>query len=135
MKSKRILQIILAILGIVPLVTGIWGMLPPGVNDKTFDIVISASNAGHTMLDSTFRFYSGIWFGLGFFMIYIIPSIEKHQFSLRIISIMIFLGGIGRLLSIFTLAAPPFIFITFTVLELLFPLLLLLQNRVVKGTS
>jgi hypothetical protein len=130
--EKRILQIIIAIIGIVPILTGLEGILPPGVSDKFYGISISNSIQGNIILDSNFRYFSGLWFGLGIVLFWIIPSIEKQKIALRIISCMIFIGGIGRVISMITFGIPPVIFIIFTLLELLFPLLLILQNKISK---
>ncbi len=130
--EKRILQIIIAIVGVVPILTGLMGILPPGVSDKFYGISLNDTIQGNIILDSNYRYYSGLWFGLGVIMFWIVPSIEKQKTALRIISTMIFIGGIGRVMSMITFGIPPALFILFTVLELLFPLLILLQNRISK---
>jgi hypothetical protein len=114
----------------IPLITGIWGIIPPGVSDKFYNINIDASLAGNVLLDSNYRFYSGIWLGLGIVMLWIIPSIERQKVPLRIICLLIFLGGIGRVVSILSFAAPPALFVVFTVIELMFPLLIIMHNKI-----
>lgn len=47
-----------------------------------------------------------------------VPSIEKQAVLFRVIWGAIFLGGIGRLLSIVFAGVPPLPFIGFTVLEI-----------------
>ena len=123
--KKRILQTILAIIAIVPIVTGLLGILPPGVSDKFYDISLNNTSQGNIILDSNYRYYSGLWLGLGLVMLWIIPGVEKKRIPLRIISTMIFIGAIGRVVSMITFGLPNFLFIFFTVLELLFPLLIL----------
>jgi hypothetical protein len=46
---------------------------------------------------------------------------------------MIFIGGIGRVISMLSLGNPSTPFIIFTLLELLFPLLILWQNKLSPG--
>ncbi|MEL6787452.1 MAG: DUF4345 domain-containing protein, partial [Cyanobacteria bacterium J06607_15] len=58
-----------------------------------------------------------------------IPNIEKHTAILRIICGAIFMGGIGRLLSMVQVGAPSPLAIGFTVLELLLPLLCVWQAK------
>jgi hypothetical protein len=49
---------------------------------------------------------------------------------------MIFIGGIGRLLSMMLLASPPFAFIAFTALEIVgAPLFILWQFRVSESRN
>lgn len=129
MTAKRTLQTIVAILAVVPIITGIWGIIPPGVADKYYNIIVDASDPGNVLLDSNYRYYSGIWLGLGITMLWVIPEIEKKLIVFRFISLMIFLGGIGRVVSMISFATPPALFVAFTLIELLFPLLLVLQKR------
>ena len=130
--KKRILQIILAVISIVPIITGFLGILPPGASDTFYDIILNSNSPGNVILDSNYRYYSGLWFGIGLVMVWIIPSIEKQKTPLRILSLVIFTGGIGRVFSMLTFGIPQFMFIIFTILELLFPLLILLQNSILK---
>ena len=58
--NKRGLQIAMAILGIIPIATGIVGLF--GLSDPIF------ANSGlpaNPILDSNLRFFAGIWLGLG----------------------------------------------------------------------
>jgi hypothetical protein len=133
--KKKVLQAILVIIGLVPIITGIWGIIPPGIADKYYDISISANNTGNAILDSNYRFYSGIWFGLGITIFWIIPTIEKHKLIFRFICCMIFIGGIGRVISMLSFKVPPPLFVFFAILELLFPLLIILQNRISESRN
>jgi len=127
--SKRTLQIILLIIAFVPIITGPMGMIS-GITDKFYGLSIQDINIGNIILDSNMRYFSGVWFGLGLVILWIIPKIEKHKAIFRFICGMIFLGGIGRVFSIFDLGFPSIPFIFFTLLELLFPLLIILQNKI-----
>jgi len=124
--GKRSLQITSAILGAIPIVTGIVGM--SGVSDPLY---ASASLPPSTLLDSNLRFLSGVWLGLGLAMYWIIPRIEKQTILFRALWGMIFVGGIGRLISMLMLAPPPVPFMAFTALEIVgAPILILWQARV-----
>jgi hypothetical protein len=59
-----------------------------------------------------------VWVGLGLALYWIIPDIEKQAVVFRMLWGMIFLGGIGRLLSMRLLDWPPMPFVGFTVLEI-----------------
>jgi uncharacterized protein YjeT (DUF2065 family) len=124
--SKKPLQIITTILGLVPLITGIVTML--GVKDP---IYTSAAIPVVPLLDSNLRFFGGVWLGLGFAILWLVPTIEKQGVLFRVIWGAIFLGGIGRALSIVFVGAPPLPFIGFTVLEIAgAPLFIWWQHRV-----
>lgn len=111
--KKRSLQIATAILGIIPVLTGIIGL--SGLSDP---IYASAGMPPNALLDSNLRFFSGVWLGLGLALYWLIPKIEKQTVLFRAIWGMIFLGGVGRLISMLLLALPPLPFIGFTILEI-----------------
>lgn len=111
--SKRVLQIVTAILALVPIATGVIGML--GLSDPIYAAMGLPRNA---LLDSNLRFFAGFWLGLGLAMMWLVPRIETQAVLFRAIWIAIFIGGIGRLLSVFAIGPPPIPFIGFTVLEI-----------------
>ena len=112
--NKRGLQIAMALVGTIPVFTGIIGMF--GLSDPLY---ASAGIPENAMLDSNLRFFAGVWLGVGLSLYLLIPSIEEHTLLFRVLWGMIFLGGIGRLASMFFLALPPLPFIGFTALEII----------------
>ncbi len=124
--SKLTLQIIMGLLAIIPVSTGLLGLL--GVDDPVY---VAAGVPRIVLLDTNLRFYSGVWLGLGVALCWLIPSIEKQTVLFRAIWAMIFIGGIGRLLSMTVLAPPPVAFIGFTAIEIVgAPLFIAWQRRV-----
>jgi hypothetical protein len=129
--SKLPLQIATAILAAVPTLTGLLGLM--GLKDPLYLALFLPPDA---TLDSNLRFYSGVWFGLGLVAFWIIPRIEQETNFFRALWLMIFIGGIGRLLSLLLVGQPfpPFIFFTF--LEILgAPLFIWWQYRVAQAHS
>jgi hypothetical protein len=127
--SKRPLQITMAVLGAIPLTTGVLTML--GLGDPLYTSARIPQNA---LLDSNLRFFGGLWLGIGIAMYWLIPNIEKQTALFRALWLMIFIGGIGRLLSLLFLALPPGPFIAFTLLEVAgAPLFIAWQARVARG--
>jgi hypothetical protein len=128
MNNKRLLQIFTSILGLVPILTGIVGLF--GLSDP---IYANANLPSDAMLDSNLRFLSGVWLGLGLTVIWLIPRIETQTVLFRVLWGMIFLGGVGRLLSMLVLGWPPIPFIAFTVLEIVgAPIFIAWQARLAK---
>src|ERR1700674_2548440 len=126
--NKRVLQIAMALLGAIPVLTGIVGMF--GLSDP---IYASAGIPANAILDSNLRFFGGVWLGLGLSLYLLIPNIEKQTLLFRVFWGMIFLGGIGRLASMLFLAPPPLPFIGFTVLEIVgLPFFIWWQARLAK---
>jgi Domain of unknown function (DUF4345) len=116
------------VLGVIPIVTGLIGML--GLSDP---IYASAGLPANVLLDSNLRFFGGVWLGLGIAMFWLIPKIEKQTILFRAIWGMIFLGGVGRLISMLLRALPPIPFIGFTILESAgAPIFVLWQARLAK---
>ncbi|MBR0798196.1 DUF4345 domain-containing protein [Bradyrhizobium jicamae] len=129
--GKRALQIITALLALVPILTGVITML--GVHDPLY---ASAGVPALPVLDSNLRFFGGVWFGLGIAMLWLVPRIESQTVLYRVIWGAIFLGGIGRLLSMPLIGSPPLPFIGFTALELIgAPLFVYWQDRVATAAA
>jgi uncharacterized protein YjeT (DUF2065 family) len=112
--NKRWLQIATGLLGVIPVVTGIITMF--GLGDPIYAAAKIPANA---LLDSNLRFFGGVWLGLGLALYWLIPGIDRQTVLFRVLWGMIFLGGIGRLLSMMFLGAPPLPFIGFTALEII----------------
>jgi hypothetical protein len=112
--NKRGLQIATGLLGAIPVVTGIITMF--GLGDPIYSAAKIPANA---LLDSNLRFFGGVWLGLGLALYWLIPSIDRQTVLFRVLWGMIFLGGIGRLLSMIFLGWPPLPFIGFTALEII----------------
>ena len=126
--SRRSLQIVTALLGIVPFATGIIGLF--GLDDPLYAVMGLPRNA---LLDSNLRFLSGVWLGVGLAVFWIVRDIERQTVLFRVLWGMIFLGGVGRALSMAFVGMPPLPFVGFTVLELVgAPLFVLWQSRVAQ---
>jgi len=51
------------------------------------------------VLDNLFRFLSGIYFGLGFLMVYVFVNLHEIQALIYFIGIVVIFSGLGRLYS------------------------------------
>lgn len=128
--SRKILQILMTVLGLVPTITGALTMM--GINDPLFaDLHLPHS----ALLDSDLRFLGGVWLGLGITVLINIRQIEKHFELYRILWGMIFLGGIGRLLSMIIIGLPPIPFIGFTVLEIVGAPIFVYWHKKISNTN
>ena len=119
------LQIILGILSLIPAMVSILGVTK-GVG--RFSAPISAT----ADFDSHYRYIAGYYLSLSFFVWWIIPQIEKHTTALKIICGGVFIGGVGRVFSMFEVGMPNASAIGFTCLELMLPLLCIWQARLGK---
>ena len=129
--SKRKLQVATAILAAVPTITGLLGMT--GLDDPLYAALHLPRDA---TLDSNLRFYAGVWLGVGVAAFSLLPRIEHETTLFRALWLMIFLGGLGRLASLFLVGVPFPPFIGFTVLEVVgAPLFVWWQHRVASATA
>ncbi|PXA97142.1 DUF4345 domain-containing protein [Nostoc sp. 3335mG] len=82
-------------------------------------------------LDSHFRYLSGIFLGLGIGFASCIPRIETKGERFRLLGAMVVLGGLARLLSLWTLGAPSTGHLAGLAIELgVVPLLMAWQKRI-----
>jgi len=131
MNSKQWLQAVNAVLSLIPIGTGVVTMM--GVADP---IYAGLGIPDTPMLDGNLRFFGGVWLVLGLTLARVIPTIDTRSAEFQIIWIAVFVGGIGRLLSMAFSGIPPLPFIGFTVIEIVgAPLLLLWQHSVARQSA
>jgi hypothetical protein len=124
--SKRALQITMGTLGLIPVTTGLVGLL--GLRDPLY---VRFGVVPNVVLDSNLRFFAGVWLGVGVTLFVILRRIERHGPIFRALWAMIFLGGLGRALSIVDAGWPPPPFLGVLALELVgAPLFVLWHRRV-----
>lgn len=126
--SKKTLQIVLGLASLAPLIIGLMDYIPGVPKYFPTGTEIPAE------LDSEFRFMVGAFMAYALMGYYIVRNIETAVWPLRIMCIGVFVGGLGRLISILTVGAPPTGLYISMVVELAFPLLILWQNSVIKNT-
>jgi len=122
---KRTLQVVLALLSLLPLAVGTCGFI--------YGAALFAPTAGVTpKLDSQYRFVAAWDVGLALIVWWIIPQIERQTALFRLICIVVFVGGCGRVLAWLVVGSPGTVFLVVTGLELLIPLLIPWQAKVAK---
>ena|SRR5688572_23611137 len=122
---KRSLQVVVALLSLLPLTFGVLGILF-GAERFLPGTVVPAN------LDSQFRFLSAWYVGLAVIAWWMIPRIEDHTILFRIVCVSVFLGGLARLLAWSSVGSPDARFLAVLSAELLFPLLIPWQARVAQ---
>ena len=122
---KRTLQVLLALLSLLPLMVGAFGFIEGAA-------LFLPVGAATPKLDSQFRFLSAWDLGLVMIVWWIIPQIEHQTALFRIVCFAVFVGGVGRLLAWYFTGWPGIAFLAVTVIELLIPLLIPWQAYVAR---
>ena len=122
---KRGLQIVLAVLSLIPLFFAVTGLLGGG----------QAANAGVAVtaeLDNQFRYLSAYYLSLFFLIWWVLRDLENRGAVLRLLVLAIFLGGLARLYSYLTVGPPPVNAMVGMALELGAPLIALWHKLAFK---
>jgi len=127
MKSLRNLTRLLAL---IPILTGIVTLL--GVQDPIYKAALSSAPP---VLDSNLRFFGGLWLALGLMLMWASSDLDQNASLFRFAWFGIFLGGIGRMISIVSVGLPPLPFVFFTILEIVgAPLFLMWHAKLLRHT-
>ncbi len=124
---KRALQIAVAAGGIVPVSAGLAGViLGPSMADGSIQA---------TDLDSHFRYLSGLLLGIGLAFWGTVPGIERKGTVFKLLTAIVFTGGLARLYGVLTQGPPGGPMIFGLGMELVVtPLLCLWQARLASNT-
>ena len=127
--SKRLLQITVAVLALIPTLTGAAGILMGPA-------FLTGEASATTNLDSHLRFLSGTFFAVGLAFYATIPSIERKGALFRLAAALVFTGGLARLISLFAVGTPAWPHVAGLVMELaVVPALVVWQARVARALS
>lgn len=114
---KLALQIVLAVLGGLPLAFGVLGLWA-GVG------LYIPAEAATPRLDSQFRFVSALDLGLASIAWWFVAHIESHAGFFRLVCLVVFIGGLGRVAAWLSTGSPGLAFAVVTAIELLVPILI-----------
>ena len=85
--GKRAVQTSFAVAGIVPVVAGLWGVFHP-----------LAGSLGSQLNHG--RYLSGLLLAIGLVFWASIPDIERRTASIRVLTVVVVIGGVCRLLGV-----------------------------------
>jgi hypothetical protein len=127
------LPVVLAILGLIPVLTGGLDLILGARSLHVAGSSIPFDTMNDVVLDSQIRFFAATWLGVGIILYWMIPSIDRQTTLFRLLMGGIFLGGVGRISSAALVGIPPVHFIAAIVLELVgVPILVLWQSALSK---
>ncbi len=90
----------------------------------------------YLMCDSHIRFFGGLYFGIGLFLLLASTNLKKYQMALHLVFALIFLGGLARFTMMrFDIIFGPDIIASLLTELLLMPILFVWLTRIVKSSS
>jgi hypothetical protein len=121
-RERKLLQQTVAVAAIIPAAIGLYGVL--------FGHALTG-DAVSVSAESHFRFLSGLLFGIGLCFWSTVPKIEEKTNRFRILTLLVVIGGLGRLFGLALTGLPSLFMIGGLALELIVtPVLCLWQTRV-----
>lgn len=124
---KRGLQVALGIFSLIPLVFALLGFAFGAERLSPGGVTIP--------LDNQYRYFSGVYLVVSFVLWAIIPTIERQGKLLGLVSLAIFIGGLGRAWSWTTLGAPEQDQLVALGIELVAPIVFVLWQRAVAKSA
>jgi hypothetical protein len=126
--ERRLLQLAVALGCIVPLLAGAAGMIEGPA------MLHGVGRQPATDLDSHFRYLSGLLLAAGLGFASCIRGIERRTGRFRLLALIVFVGGLGRLGSLIAVGPPGAGHLFGLTMELaVVPLLVLWQARVARS--
>jgi hypothetical protein len=121
-RERKLLQQAVAIVATIPVATGLYGVL---FGQALTGDAVSISAESH------FRFLSGLLLGIGLGFWSTLPSIEIHTGRFRLLTLLVVIGGLGRLIGLGLTGLPSLFMVGGLIVELIAaPVLCLWQTRV-----
>ncbi len=121
-RERKLLQQSVAIVATVPVAAGLYGVL---FGQALTGDAVSISAESH------FRFLSGLLLGVGLCFWSTLPAIEANTNRFRLLTLLVVIGGLGRLVGLGLTGLPSLFMIGGLILELIVaPVLCLWQTRV-----
>jgi hypothetical protein len=121
-RERKLLQQAVGLAAILPIAAGLYGVL---FGQALTDETVSVSG------DSHFRYLSGLLLAIGLCFWSTVPGIEEKTGRFRLLTVLVVLGGLGRLLGLMLTGIPSLFMLGGLVMELIVtPVLCLWQTRV-----
>jgi hypothetical protein len=121
-RERRLLQQAVAIIAMLALAAGLYGIL--------FGQALTGDRVSISA-DSHFRFLSGLLFGIGGSFLSTIRAIETKTGRFRLLTALVMLGGTGRLIGLILTGIPSLLMLGGLFVELIVtPVLCLWQTRI-----
>lgn len=102
----RKFQITLYILAVIPILTGLLDLAMGLRAIETFSAGMSDAFFNDELFNAQYRFLGGVWLGFGVLLYLAAKDLKKYSTILKVVLWSIFIGGIGRLITVLHLGLP-----------------------------
>lgn len=102
----RVFKISVVIWALLPLLTGLMDIIVGPSAWKNIGVDLGPTEFSDSVLDSQIRFVGTVWFGYGVLLLICLKNLEKYASILQGAFLIVFLGGLARLLSILFVGMP-----------------------------
>lgn len=113
------LRIVILVFCLLPLITGALDMLLGGQALKKLGSRVAPEALADPTLDNQVRFWGAVWLGFGLLLAYAAIDLDQQALLFRLLCGVLFLSGIGRVLSMVKVGRPPVAFILAAAVELI----------------
>jgi len=96
----------LYLLTVIPLLTGALNLALGLPGQRLIGARVSSAALSDPLLNSQIRFFAAIWFGFGLVLLLCISDTRKYSVLLKGSFCVIFLGGVGRAVSLLQFGLP-----------------------------
>jgi hypothetical protein len=121
-RERKLLQQAIAIAATIPVAAGLYGVL---FGQALTGDAVSISAESH------FRYLSGLLLGIGLCFWSTLPSIENQTGRFRLLTLLVVIGGLGRLIGLVLTGLPSLFMMGGLIVELIIaPALCLWQTRI-----
>ncbi|MEL7180056.1 MAG: DUF4345 domain-containing protein [Pseudomonadota bacterium] len=102
----RIFTILCYFFAAIALITGASDLIQGLASQRAFGATLTDAGFADPMVDNVFRFFSGLWFGVGVMFILFVRDLDGYKPAMIALLGMVILGGLGRILSIVQYGLP-----------------------------
>jgi len=100
----RIFTIIIYIFAAIALITGASDLIQGFASQESFGATMP--DDGFAIVDNVFRFFSGLWIGVGVLFVIFIRDLDRYKPAMIALLFIVLLGGFGRIISIIQYGMP-----------------------------
>lgn len=102
----KVFKIIIYVLAAICIITGANDFFNGVSGLRSLGANLSESGFSDPVADNVIRFFAGIWIGIGVLFIHMVQDLKRYKPVLLSLMAIVFLGGVGRILSIANLGMP-----------------------------